>query len=140
MIISVVTSGTETRCLSQNDHRKLRVFERNIIRRIYGVTKVNYHWKIKSKVGDWEFVRQKNIKNFTKANRLIWAGQVARVEGDRLQRRRMNVKYSCKREKKGDPEANGRSWEHTTGPQDRRKWRIIIHEAREGIQTCSITK
>ena len=57
----------------------LRVFERKVLRRIYGPTKEkDGTWRIKSNELN-RLTGNKNIINYTKAQRLAWFGHVHRM-------------------------------------------------------------
>ena len=59
---------------------KLRVFERKVLRRIYGPTKVkDGTWRIKSNEELNRLTGNKNIINYIKAQRLAWFGHVHRM-------------------------------------------------------------
>jgi len=64
--------GTERKYKNQ-----LRVFERKVLRRIYGPTKEkDGTWRIKSKEELNRLTGNKNITNYIKAQRLGWFGHV----------------------------------------------------------------
>jgi hypothetical protein len=61
------------------------VFERKILRRIYGPTKVrDGTWRIKSNEELNRLIGNKNIINYIKAQRLAWIGHVHRMPDDRM--------------------------------------------------------
>jgi hypothetical protein len=63
--------------LKENIKSKLRVFERKVLRRIYGPTKESDGtWQIKSNDEINRLIGNKNIINDIKAQRLAWFGQV----------------------------------------------------------------
>jgi len=65
---------------NQNIKPKLRVFERKALRRIYGHTKESDGtWRIKSSDELNRLTGNKNIINYTKAQRLAWFGHVHRM-------------------------------------------------------------
>jgi len=56
---------------------KLRVFERKVLRRIYGPTKESDGtWRIKSNDELNRLIGNRNIINYIKAQRLAWFGHV----------------------------------------------------------------
>ena len=66
--------------LKENIKSKLRVFERKVLRRIYGPTKESDDtWRIKSNDELSRLIGNKNIINYIKAQRLAWFGQVHRM-------------------------------------------------------------
>jgi hypothetical protein len=59
--------------LKENVKSKLRVFERKVLRRIYGPTKESDGtWQIKSNDKLNRLIGNKNIINYIKAQRLAW--------------------------------------------------------------------
>jgi hypothetical protein len=90
LVRPVVTYGCETRVLKENIKTKLRVFERKVLRRIYGPTKEkDGTWRIKS---NEELNRQtgnKNITNCIKAQRLVWFGHVHRMADNSMVKKYM---------------------------------------------------
>jgi hypothetical protein len=61
------------------------VFERKILRRIYGPTKErDSTWRIKSNEELNRLTENKNIMNHIKAQRLAWFGHIHRMPDDRM--------------------------------------------------------
>jgi hypothetical protein len=71
-----VTYASETWVLKETVIRKLLVFERKILRRIFGPTKENQIWRVKSNEELDKLIEHKNIINYIKAQRLSWFGHV----------------------------------------------------------------
>ena len=66
--------------LKENIKSKLRVFERKVLRRIYGPTEESDHtWRIKSNDELNRLIGNKNIINYIKTQRLAWFGHVHRM-------------------------------------------------------------
>jgi len=66
--------------VKENIKTKLRVFERKVLRRIYGPTKKkDGTWLIKSNEELNRLTGNKNTTNYIKAQRLAWFGHVHRV-------------------------------------------------------------
>jgi hypothetical protein len=66
--------------LKENIKTKLRVFERKVLRRIYGLTKESDGtWRIKSNDELNRLTANKNIINYIKAHGLAWFGHVHRT-------------------------------------------------------------
>jgi hypothetical protein len=55
------------------------VFERKILRRIFGPTKENQIWRIKTNEEMDTLIKHRNIVNYIKAQRLSWFGHVQRM-------------------------------------------------------------
>jgi hypothetical protein len=61
------------------------VFERKVLRRIFGPTKERYStWRIKTNNKLYELLSHKNIINNVKAQRLSWFGHLHRIPEDRM--------------------------------------------------------
>ena len=66
--------------LKESIRTKLRVFERKVLRRIYGPTKESDGtWRIESNEELNRLTGNKNIINYIKAQRLVWFGHVHRM-------------------------------------------------------------
>jgi hypothetical protein len=78
LVRPVVTHACETWLLKEkNINTKLTVFERKVLRRIYGPTKEKDRtWRIKSNKELNRLTGNKNIINYTKAQSLAWFGHV----------------------------------------------------------------
>ena len=63
--------------------QKLLLFERKILRRIFGPTKENRIWRVKTKEESDKLIKHKNIINYIKAQRLSWFGHVQRMPDTR---------------------------------------------------------
>jgi len=65
---------------------KLLVFERKILRKIFGPNKENGIWRIKTNQELNEIIKRKNIINFIRAaQRLSWLlGHIERMQGTRM--------------------------------------------------------
>jgi hypothetical protein len=60
------------------------IFERKILRKIFGPTKeVNGLWRIKTNEELDEMIKRKNIIRFIKSQRLKWLGHVERMPNER---------------------------------------------------------
>ena len=80
LVMPVVTYACETWVLEENIKPKLRVFERKVLRRIYGPTEEkNGTWRIKPNEEPNSLTGNKNIRNHIKAQRLAWFGHVYRM-------------------------------------------------------------
>jgi len=65
--------------LKENIIGKLLVFERKILRGIFGPTKENKIWRIKNNEELEKLIKHENIVNYIKAQRLGWFGHVQRM-------------------------------------------------------------
>jgi hypothetical protein len=62
-----VTYDSETWVLKETILQKLLVFERKILRRIFGPTKENQIWRVKTDEELDKLIKHKNIINYIKA-------------------------------------------------------------------------
>jgi len=75
LIRPVVTYACEKWVLKGNSIQKLMIFERKILRKIFGPTKEeNGLWRIKTNEELDELIKRKNIIRFIKSQRLKWLG------------------------------------------------------------------
>ena len=63
---------------------KLLVFERKILRKIFGPNNENGIWRIKTNQELDEIIKRKNIINFIRAQRLSWLCHIERMQGTRM--------------------------------------------------------
>jgi len=69
--------GCETWVLKESIIKKVSVFERKILRKIFGPTKEdNGIWRIKISKELDELIKHRNLINYVKAQRLGWFGHV----------------------------------------------------------------
>jgi len=84
LIRPIVTYACETWVLKENIIQKLVIFERKILRKIFGPTKeVNGLWRIKTNEELDELIKRKDIIRFIKSQRLKWLGHVERMPNER---------------------------------------------------------
>ena len=79
----IVTYASETWVLKEAIIQKLLVFEREILRRIFGPTKENQILRVKTNEELDKPIKRKNIINHIKAQRLSWFGHVQRMPDTR---------------------------------------------------------
>jgi len=77
--------------------QKLLVFERKILRRIFGPTKENQIWTVKTNEELDKLIKHKNIINHIKAQRLSWFGHIERMPDTRTVKKILNWKPLTKR-------------------------------------------
>jgi hypothetical protein len=77
--------------------QKLLVFERKILRRIFGPSRENHIWRVKTNEELDKLIKHKNIINYIKAQRLSWFGHVKRKLYTRTVRKIFNWKPLTKR-------------------------------------------
>jgi hypothetical protein len=135
-----VTYASETWVLKETIIQKLLVFEKKILRRIFGPTKVTQIWRVKTNGKLDKLIKHKNIINYIKAQRLSWFGHVKRMPVTTKVKKIFNWKPLTKRSE-GRPKYR---WEDniTQGfcqmkiknwiayVQDRGKWKEVVEKAK----------
>jgi hypothetical protein len=77
-IIYILSSVT--RVLKETSMQKPMIFERKILRKIFGPTKEsNVLWRIKTNEELDDLIQQQNVVRFIKSERLKWLGHVERM-------------------------------------------------------------
>jgi hypothetical protein len=97
VIRPVVTYASETWVLKETVIKKLLVFERKILRRIFGTIKENQIWRVKTNEKLDKLIKHKNIINYVKAQRLSWFDHVQRMPDTRRVKKIFNWKPITKR-------------------------------------------
>ena len=141
LIRPVAVYGTECWVLTENIKQKLLVFERKILRRIFGPTqKANGEWKLKTNEELEEAINNENIVRYIKYKRLNWLGHVERMTNERVAKALYKRKPFATRPK-GRPRVRWEddvrndlrkmgvnNWKQTT--QERKKWKEVIEQAK----------
>jgi hypothetical protein len=86
VIRPVVTYACETWTLKETITNRLMVFERKVLRKIFGPTNENGFWRIKTNQELDKIIKHKNIINFVRAQRLGWLGHIKRMQETRMVR------------------------------------------------------
>jgi len=89
LIRPVVTYGSETWTLTKADENLLRIFERKILRKIYGPIQEEDTWRIRNNEELNRSVDGEDIVKFIKAQRIRWLGHVKRMEVGAMPRKMM---------------------------------------------------
>ena len=84
VIRPIVTYSCETWILKETIINKLFLFERKILRKIFGPNYEKGIWRIKTNQELDEIIKRKNIINFIRAQRLSWLGHIERMQGTRM--------------------------------------------------------
>jgi hypothetical protein len=92
VIRPIVTYASETWVLKETTIQKLLVFERKILRRIFGPTKEDQIWRIKTNEELDKLIKPKNIVNYIKAQKLSWFCHVQRMSNTRTVKKIFNWK------------------------------------------------
>jgi len=140
VIRPVVTYGSETWTLTKSDENLLRIFERKILRKIYGPIQEGDIWKIRNNEELNRSINREDIVKFIKAQRIRWLGHAKRMEEGAMPRKMMEGRLFvgigkgrlCLRwmdDVVADLKAMRiKQWMETM--QDREKWRQIVEEAK----------
>ena len=141
IIRPIATYACETWSLTKEQERMLLVFERKILRSIYGRVWDDeaQEWRIRHNIELLELSNLPPISSYIRAQRLRWAGQVARLDDGNLtkevargrphgrrppgrprQRWEDNIKSDLRLLGVADPE---QCW---TAALDRRRWRELF--------------
>ena len=140
VIRPIVTYASETWVLKESSIQKLLVFERKILRKIFGPTKENQLWRIKTNDELDKLIKHHNIINHIKVLRLGWFGHVQRMPDSRIVTKIFKWTPLTARPK-GRPkqrwedniiqdirQMNIKTW--TACVQDRAKWKNVIEKAK----------
>jgi hypothetical protein len=92
-----VTYASETWVPKETTIQKLLVFERKILRRIFGPTKENQIWRIKTNEELDKLIKHKNVCNYIKAQRLSWFGHVQRMPDTRTVKKILKMETPSKK-------------------------------------------
>ena len=79
MVRPVARYGSETKTLRKSDENSLRIFERKILRKIYGPVQEGDTWRIRYNEELNRFIKEKDIVKFIKAQRIRWLGHAKRM-------------------------------------------------------------
>jgi hypothetical protein len=85
-----VTCALEKWVLKETIFQKLLVFERKILRRIFGLTKENQIWRVKTNEELNKLIKHDNIINYIIARRLSWFGHVQMMPDTRTLKKIFN--------------------------------------------------
>jgi endonuclease/exonuclease/phosphatase family metal-dependent hydrolase len=140
MIRPVATYGSETWTLAKSDENRLKIFERKILRKIYGPVYEGDTWRIRYNEELNRLTKGKDIVKFIKAQRIRWLGHVKRMEEGAMPRKTMEGRLYIGR-RKGRPRLRWmddvvedlktmkiRQW--TEKVKSREQWRQIVKEAK----------
>ena len=76
----VLAYGSETWVLSKSNEARIGVFERKVLRAIFGPTNDNGEWRIKYNDELYTLYKDSDIITYIKISSLMWAGHVIRLE------------------------------------------------------------
>ena len=83
LIRPTVTYASETWVFKESICKKLMIFERKIMRKVFGPTRIEEgYWRIKTNQEINDILKGENIIGFIKKQRLNWLGHVERMSED----------------------------------------------------------
>ena len=80
LVRPVVTYGSESWTLTMEEERALAVFERKILRKIYGPVNENELWRTRQNDELEAIIKEENIVRFIKCQRIRWLGHIERMQ------------------------------------------------------------
>jgi hypothetical protein len=92
LIRPVLTYASETWTLSKTNERWLGLFERMVLRCVFGAKQENGTWRKRYNRELYEIFNDSNIVNYVKAKRLVWAGHLVRMNDNRTLKKIFNTK------------------------------------------------
>ena len=134
-----MTYASETWAVKENIIQKLLVFDRKILRGIFGPMKESQTWGIKNNEELDKLIKHKNIVNHIKAQRLSWFGHIQRMPETRAAKKMFKWNPLTTRPR-GRPKYR---WEDIIQDlrqmkiknwiscfQDRAKWKDVVEKAK----------
>jgi len=80
MISPVVTYSSETWTLTAKDENNLCIFERQVLRKIFGPVYIDSIWRVRNKMEIDKLIEGADIVRFIKAHKIKWLGHVQRLD------------------------------------------------------------
>jgi hypothetical protein len=140
MIRPVVTYSSETWTLTAKEENNLRIFERQILRKIFGPVNIDNIWRRRNNVEVDKLIEGADIVRFIKAQRIQWLGHIQRMDQARPTRKLLDWKPMGTRPVgrprqrwQGDvmedlKKLKLKNWKETA--KDRRIWRDLAEKAK----------
>jgi hypothetical protein len=92
MIRPVVTYSSQTWTLTAKDVNNIRIFERQILRKIFGSINIDNIWRIRSNMEIDKLIKCADILRSIKAQRIKWLGHIQRMDQARPTRKLLDWK------------------------------------------------
>ena len=136
----MLTYASETWTLNKQDINRLNIFERKILRAIFGPDQIKNEWRIRYNNELYKLYKEPNIAAEIRTGRLRWAGHLIRMEDSRPAKRVLLNNPGGQRPR-GRPRARWeddverdagnigvRNW--TNKAKQREEWRRLLGTAR----------
>jgi hypothetical protein len=92
IIKPAVTYSSETRTLTAKDENNLRIFERQILRKMFGPVNIDNVWRIRNNMDIDKLIESADIVRFIKAQRIKWLGHIQKMDQARPTRKLLDWK------------------------------------------------
>jgi len=92
MIRQFVNYSSETWTLTVKDENNLRIFERQILRKIFGPANIDNIWRMRNNMEIDNLMEGADIVRFIKAQRIKWLGHIQRMDQARPTRKLLDWK------------------------------------------------
>jgi len=92
MIRPVDTDSSETWTLTATDENNLHIFERQILRKIFGPVNIDSVWRTRNNTEIDKLIDGADIVRFIKTQRIKWLGQIQRMDEARPNRKLIDWK------------------------------------------------
>jgi len=143
LIRPILTYGCENWAFTGMAIKQIDIFERKVLRRIYGPTKEGDQWRKRYNAEIYEDIA---ISNYVRIKRLQWAGHVVIMKDQRIPNKMISARFEGRR-RKGRPrtrwedqvqkDAKGllgvRGWRRIA--QEREEWKARIEEAKDRLRS-----
>ena len=90
LVRPILAYGSEAWCMTQTDEQTLLVFERRILRTIFGGIQIENNWRRRFNHELYELYAEPDIVKYIKINRLRWFGHVLRMDEERVPLKMLN--------------------------------------------------
>jgi hypothetical protein len=92
LVRPVLAYASETWTLSKTDERLLSVFERKVLRCVFGAVQENGVWRKRHNHELYKLFNEPDIVKYIKINKLGWAGHVIRMDNNRTVKKVLDTK------------------------------------------------